>query len=445
MISSTICHELPMNSITTDQKRDSPIASPSAAARQKFDAGRQARRQGSMAQAIDCFREAIALQPDYVPAYNNLANALQSEGDFESATVIFQEALHLKPKMPVLHCNLGSLWLAKKEYPLAIEAYQQALALQPDFYLAYANLAKAYAAQGQFANAEQTYKKALRLKPDSAELFLELGQLYHQYGFVPQAVSCYRVALRLLPSAQAYNSLGAALQDWGNLPLARASYQRALSLKPDFELPRFNLAQLYENLGDQAQARTEYERALAADPDSAKLHLHLAMVKRRQADWHDYAEQLDALQRALDRSLEQPGAEALPMLNALVLPLPPATFRGLAEQMAHHFIRLAAALDSSLTFPDNPAPARLKIGYLSPDFRCHAVGTLIADLFQYHRRPDFEVFAYSLLPQQDEWTERVKAGCDHFTDVSTMPPLALARRIHADGIHILVDLRPLHD
>ena len=429
-----------MNSITTGQKSESVIASHQVAARQVFDRGRKARQLGDMAQAIACFREAVSLQPDYVPTYNNLGNALRSEGEFESAAAIFQQALLLAPKMPVLHCNLGSLWLAQKEYSQAIEAYQQALVLQPDFYLAYANLAKAYAAQRHFAQAEQAYKQALNLKPDNAELYLELGQLYHQYGFIPKAVSCYRAALRLAPSAQAYNSLGAALQDWGNLPLARASFNRALSLKPDFELPRFNLAQLYENLGDLAQARTEYERALAADPDSAKLRLYLEMVKRRQADWHRYAERLAELQGALEHSLEQPATEAMPMLNALLLPLPPTAFRVLAEQMAPHFITLATALETSFTFPDNPEPARLKIGYLSPDFRCHAVGTLIADLFQYHRRPDFEVFAYSLLPQQDEWTERVKRGCDHFMDVSTMPPLALARRIHADGIHILIDL-----
>ena len=59
---------------------------------------------------------------------------------------------------------------------------------------------------------------------------------------------------------------------------------------------------------------------------------------------------------------------------------------------------------------------------------------------EYHRRPEFEIFAYSLTPVQDEWTEHVRQGCDHFLEVSQQAPLVIAQRIHADGIHILVDL-----
>uniref|UniRef100_Q3ASM2 protein O-GlcNAc transferase n=1 Tax=Chlorobium chlorochromatii (strain CaD3) TaxID=340177 RepID=Q3ASM2_CHLCH len=408
--------------------------------RQLFDHARQLRKQGMLNEAIEAFREVIELQPDYVAAYNNLANALQAQGDSDGAEAVYQQALHYAPMLPVLHCNYGSLLLARQEYDAAIKSYQKALTLQADFFLAYTNLAKAYSVRGNFFAALQTYKAALRLKPQDAELYLDCGQLYQQYGFIPQAVKYYRRSLQLAASARGYNALGAALQDWGNLKLARASYHRALKLQPDFDLPQYNLAQLYENLGELETARRYYEQTLTVDAENAKLLLHLEMIKRRQADWSNYTERVEQLRHALERHVENDKGEAVPMLSVLSSSLSPALYRALAEQMARQLTRNAQALNATFTFPNNVAPERLKIGYLSPDFRGHAVGTLIADLFQYHERPDFEVFAYSLLPHHDEWTERVKAGCDHFIDVSHKSPLAIAQQIHADGIHILVDL-----
>jgi len=402
--------------------------------------GRLARRRGDTATAIGCFREAIHLQPDCIPAYNNLANALQAEGDLEGAVATNQQAIVLAPERAILHSNLGSLlWLQGKIEP-AIAAYEHAITLQPDLWLAHFNLGKAYAAQGRFAESEAAFQMALRLKPDQPDIQLECGQLYHRYGFVPRALACYKAALRLAPSAQAYNALGAALQDWGNIDLARPAYHRALALKPDFNLPHFNLAQLQENLGDLAAAGRHYQQALAATPDSARLRLLLETVRRKQADWSDYPARLDALRAAIAQHLQQDAAEPLPILSAQAFPLPPDTLRALAEQMAGQQTRLAQALAAPFEHPHEPAPACLRIGYLSPDFRCHAVGTLIAGLFQHHRRPEFEIFAYSLSPVADKWTDLVRHGSDHFSDVSQESPLAIARRIHADGIHILVDL-----
>ena len=415
-----------------------------SAAGPSLAAGRLARRHGDTQRAIACYREAIRLQPNCIPAFNNLANVLQDEGDLEGALAMARQAIELAPERAILHCNLGSLCWLQGNIDAAISAYGHALALQPNLFLALHNLGKAYAAQGLFKQAEAAYQAALQLKPDQAELHLECGQLFHRYGFVPQAVAHYKAALRLAPFAAAYNALGAALQDWGNIKLAGDSYRRALALKPDFDLPQFNLAQLFENLGDLDQAGQCYRQALAnlpeGTPSHAKLLLLLETVRRKQADWADYPARLQALQTAIEQHLQLNKPEPVAVLSALAFPLPPAQFRALAAQQAQQQARLAQALAAPFIHPQQTAPTRLRIGYLSPDLRCHAVGTLVAGLFQHHNRSAFEVFAYSLTPVQDAWTAQVRQGCDHFSDVSHEPPLAIAQRIHADGIHILVDL-----
>ncbi len=199
-----------------------------------FTAGRQARQCGDLTTAIACFREAIARKPDHVPAHNNLATALQADGDLEGALTIARRAIELDPQRAVLYSTLGSLHWLQGDVEQAIAAYRQAIALDPALYLAHYNLAKALAAQDQFQPAVAAYQQALQGAPDQAQaqIQLEFGQLYHRYGFLPQAVECYKAALRLAPSAPAYNALGAALQDWGNITLAQESYRRALPQVP---------------------------------------------------------------------------------------------------------------------------------------------------------------------------------------------------------------------
>jgi predicted O-linked N-acetylglucosamine transferase (SPINDLY family) len=127
------------------------------------------------------------------------------------------------------------------------------------------------------------------------------------------------------------------------------------------------------------------------------------------------------------------------ILNAL--PVSMDLQQAVARQVADSHSKAVAPLLSSLPAVKYDAkPTRLRIGYVSPDFRNHAVGSLIHSLFQYHQRPDFEIFAYSLVPVDDDITQRIREGCDHFINVSAQAPLAIAKRIRADGIHILIDL-----
>lgn len=100
-----------------------------------------------------------------------------------------------------------------------------------------------------------------------------------------------------------------------------------------------------------------------------------------------------------------------------------------------------ADLQTRCAFEHPTGPVeKLRIGYLSPDFCDHPVGLLVQDLFQHHNRDQFTVYGYALRSVEDEVQARIQEGCDEFVDLSTLSTEAAARRIHADGIHILIDL-----
>ena len=128
-----------------------PIVNPpiSEAAKVKFEEGKARVKEQNLEQSIAYFQEAIALQSDYISAYNQLGNALQTLGQSEQAIAAYQKILEINPNVAAAHCNLGSVWQVQGNYELAIAAYQRAIALKPDFALAHRNLAGLLASQGR--------------------------------------------------------------------------------------------------------------------------------------------------------------------------------------------------------------------------------------------------------------------------------------------------------
>lgn len=142
---------------------------PSETAVAHFNQGRQLQKQGLLEEAADCFNQAIALQPDYIAAYNNLGNILQRQGKIPEAIAILSRAVEIDPNAAVTHCNLASAQLLAGNMAAAKAGYQRSLRLDSNFYLAHLNLGKLHASQGEKAIAEAYYRSVLRLQPDNAE------------------------------------------------------------------------------------------------------------------------------------------------------------------------------------------------------------------------------------------------------------------------------------
>ncbi len=410
-------------------------------AQQVFEQGRIARQGGDLAAAQGYFREAMRLEPSFVPAYNNLANLLQGDGQITEAIELYEQALQFAPQQAALHCNLASLWQMQGQSEQAITGYRRAIDLKPNFFIAHHNLGKVLRTQGQFAAALLAYQAALGLQPEAAEVYLDLGDLYQQQGLVQEAIDCYKAAVRCEPSAHAYTSLGTALQTWGEVRISRAAFVRALELDPNYEAAHFSLAQSLEGAGELVAAQQHYERSISLRPEGTNVLFYLNHLRLKLADWDNYAERLTELIAGTTDYLGRPGTVGLPALSVMAFPLSIELQSAISRHLAKSQAELVKTLRAELApVGQDLAPARLKIGYVSPDFRCHAVGTLIYQMFQYHQRPDFEVFAYSLVPTVDDWTQVIQQGCDHYIDVSCQSPLQIAQRIQADGIHILIDL-----
>jgi predicted O-linked N-acetylglucosamine transferase (SPINDLY family) len=353
--------------------------------------------------AVELMRKAITLNSAAPTFYNNLGNALREQGKLIEAVHCFQRALSLDPKFAQAYHNLGCTFRDQNNLAEAEACYQQALALNPNYLNAYNNLAAVLVQQEKLTEAAACCQRALNLAPDSADAYNTLGNVFREQNKATEAFACYQRALELEPNfPEVLNNLGNVLKDQGKLSEAVAYFQRALALNP-------NLVEAYNNLGSTWKEQGMVDEAIGCYRRS------LAMKPR--ADIH---------------------SRLLFNLNYLAEVDSATVFSEYQRFEAQYAAPLASSIQALLNNRD--PHRRLKIGYVSPDFRQHAVAYFIEPIFAHHDHSQFEIFGYYNHSTTDEVTQRLQSYTDHWRNCATLSDELLAKQIREDQIDILVDL-----
>ncbi len=362
-------------------------------------------QQGRIAEAEASFRRALELQPNFAAAHRNLGVVLQSQGRLAEAVVSYQQAVELKPDFAQALCSLGNAQAELGEFDAAAAVYRQALQRAPDFVDALCNLAYVLREQGQLDEALVCCRRAVQLAPNLAHAHNNQGEIHRLRGELFEAEACCRRAVELDPQlAQAYCNLGVVRQFQGFPDEAADCYRRAIELQPDFAESYSNLASAWKDRGQLAESVAAYRQALALDPQRATTHSNLLCTML-------YAPEYDAATiYATHREWEERHARALE--NA---PARPHTNSRQAER-------------------------RLRVAYVSPDFRNHVVGWNMRPLLQNHDRDQVEVVAYADVAFPDHFTLQLRACADRWRSVVGWSDAQLAETIREDQIDVLVDL-----
>lgn len=299
---------------------------------------------------------------------------------------------------------LGSILALQRRFEPAVPALRRALALLPADAETRHNLAIVLHAQGAFGEAEAGYRGALELKPDYFEAYNNLSNLLQTLGRFDEAETCCRRALALSPDYfEAHSDLGNILAATGRLTDALESYRRALAIKPGYHLAHSNLGASLVSLGRVQEAEASCKRALALKPDFPEGHHNLLFLLNYHPD--KSPEEVFSAYRDFDACFGRPLR---------------------SEWRAH--------------LNDRSPERRLRVGYVSPDFRRHAAQHFVEPLLDRHDRSAVEVFAYAEVAVEDEVTARMKSRVDHWISTCGMADSQLAERIRGDAIDVLVDL-----
>jgi len=422
-------------------------------------------------QALDSLDRAEALRPNYGEAQSNRSLVLNLLGRHEEALRAAQRALALLPGRPTVKRHLADALAGLKRFRAALPLYDEAIRADPNDGNAYqgrayvllelkepgralsnieraldllgestyllSKQARALAAVGRTDEANAALDRALArdssavgglrellnalfelqrwddalftsdrvlaLQADDADAHLNSGILLLRSGRLHEAEDRFRSAVRLRPQlVGAHNNLGLLLKDSGRLMEAEGCFREALRISPGFAAAYNNLSGICQSLGRLAEAETCLRRAVELEPELLEAHSNLLFN-------HSYQAELSP-QACLDEA-RQYGRKVS------------------ARASRRYSSWLAAA-----------APQQLRVGLVSGDLRQHPVGHFLEGLLARLDPSRLEVFAYPTHHAGDALTERLRAHCAGWTPLCGLGDAEASRLIHADGIHVLIDL-----
>jgi protein O-GlcNAc transferase len=367
------------------------------------DRGNVLARLGRHAEALASFERALAINPSHVNALNNRANLLKEEGRDDEALAAYERALAVDPRNTATLNNRGNVLIELERHTEAVASFDRALALMPDDAETLFNRACAFERLHRFPDALADLDRSLTVRPDSVKALSNRGNMLAALKRPEEAI---------------------------------ASYDRALALEPNNADTLHNRGNVLMGLGRHAPAIADYQRAFALEPDHPHAFDSLAFAQLTVCNWEEVARLAPHAERALS-------GKAAPIGPTFPL----YYFGDPAYQLAaaRAFVKANCPPPRAPLAPRSVSdPGKLRVAYLSSDFRFHPVATALADLIERHDRARFEIVGVSF--GRDDTSEiraRLVRAFDRFHDVADQTDRAVVELLRRLDVHIAVDLNGL--
>jgi protein O-GlcNAc transferase len=386
-------------------------------------------------------REALKADPRDGQAVGLLGQVMQRMGQHSVALTHLNLALDAAPDdAQVLTASAMSL-LEVGRLEGGAQRAERACELAPQMAAAWLAKGRAAFKRSDYRGAAPAFERAWSLGPADGRFLSDLGVAWLQLGHAQRAEAWLRLALAHHPEEpMAHNGLAMLLITEDRLDEADRLLSQALGRFPEHPILRLNRAVVFIQRLELLDAHTELTALL-------KLNPHHAAVLRAMAgllsSLQDFVGAMQCHERGLHLEPDDPIGWANMLFCANYHPLASAADirRRYADYDKHvrQKLRLAGALVTAP--PSVPLQGRrLRVGYMSPDFRRHSVRHFLLPLIAHHDRQRVEVFAYAELWQADEFSTQYQQHVDHWIRVQEMSDEALAQRIRDDHIDVLVDV-----
>ena len=395
--------------------------------------------------AIVHFDRAVALRGDAPEIHNNRGLALSRLARYDEAREAFGKAIALNPEFIHAHNNLGHVYMAESSMEEALACFNRALEIDPDFAIAAMNLGLTYHQLGELTEARKWFEDALRIEPEMSGAYNGIGIVLQEQNRHEQAADTFKKAIELQPHfSEAMNNLAISMQSMGRIPEAIHHYREVLVHAPERSEVYFNLGSLLQSIARYDESIVIFNQALVVRPDNQDIYPYLAYSLMQTCSLSN----LEAVTAKVIENVEKEvGKGILVSVSPFGLQGMPASME-LRHKVARHVSAKAATkigdIRKSLHFVHTRSRGKkLKLGYISPDFRFHSVGVTFRGVLQAHDRERFETYGYSianLIGSDDKIAPLFPDDFEHWVDAAQIPHAELAQRIYDDGVDVLIDL-----
>jgi protein O-GlcNAc transferase len=342
--------------------------------------------------------------PEHPFAWKVLAAVLKLTGRLSESLVPSQKSVLLEPEDAEAHNNLGIILQELGRLNDAEESFRKAILLKLNYAGAHSNLGAVLQELKRLNEAEECFRKAILLKPDYAEAHSNLGAVLQELKRLNESEESFKKAILLNPNyAEAYYNLGITYKELGKLNDAEESFRKAILLKPDYAEAYSNLGITLHELGRLNEAEECFRKAIEIKANYFDAHNNRNLCLNYSSLWSPlfiYKQHLE-FEKQFSRS------------------------------KVEHTLNPVFKKDSS---------ERLRIGYVSADFKIHSVGFFFEPLLKNHNNHAVETFCYYNNNVVDTTTKRLMTACDHWRSIFGISDQKVINIIKDDKINILVDL-----
>src|SRR5258708_3327712 len=393
---------------------------------------------GRLDEAERVYRAVLAREPGNADALHLMGLLVTQRGDPASGVELIRRAIAIRPDAAAFHNNLGKALSDSVQQDAALASHRRAVELDDRYAEGHYNLGTALAAAGDLTAAEAAYRRALELAPGDWRARNNLGVTLQRLGRLADAEACFLAVLQGRPDdTEARVNLAGLLRSRGETDAAKEQYRQALALRPDFAKAHAGLGALCLGAGDIDGAAPALRRAVdlaPADEFALMNHAYLSML----------LDEFPAAWAAYRRLMAAPSPDLLAQRNRLLAALYDPAVDEPARQAVHREFGHAMAARAERS---HPAPAntrdperRLRVGWLSSDFRDHPVARNLQPLFA-HRDPGrFEAICYAEGAAGDTTSAWFRAPAAAWRPTTGLSDAAVAAQIRADQVDVMIYL-----
>ena len=395
--------------------------------------------QGNMADAIEPMKKVITLDPKDAEAHRNLATALKEIGQINSAETHFRKSIALNTQDSLGYISLGKILNEQFKFNEAEKLCRKAILISYDMPEAHDQLGIALLGQKKLTDAESCFRTAILLKPDMADAHNNLGIALNELGKYAEAEASYMQALQLNPVfTNAFMNIGKNFSDQNRYAESEIAYRKALDIEPDHILSLSGLGLILHLQKREEEAKTILEKALDLNPNLPEALNTLGNVHKELGNFEIG---LECYQKAIEL---KPNFTFV-YSNLLLLAGYHAKLsqEELLQKAKSYGAQVAAQVTKKYTaWQCQPIDEnnKIRVGFVSGDFKMHAVSFFLEGLLRNFDKNKFELIAYTTQPKEDEVTALLKPHFNKWQAIFGKSDHDAAEIIYQDAPHVLFDL-----